>query len=257
MEFDLNRQTTQLHIESSERTTGTAENFSLAFRIAIDNCAAFRVESYSIPHSYLSNFDPSQPQIPFFFSTSLDGPQTLLLDNVAYTDATFIAAANAYLLTLCPVTQPQFGLNGDKLTITIVAPHTFTLSASNLNQTPDWTGMLGFTTPLAAVASALADNPFNFSGPPTIYIHSIALSGQRDYQTQGESMTTSSMISSVPVSANSGGQIVSLYPGTLRPIPNRTLKFADFSLRRADGSLIDLRGQDWTVDITVVSDRAT
>jgi hypothetical protein len=254
MELDPSqRKTTRVYIDSSQVTTGSVNDFELILRTAVENVVAFQIENLAIPHSYL-NMNPTTGTLSMPMSTSLDGAFTLLLDNLPYTDTSFITALNAAAAVSAPLSGLSFTFANGRLNVTTTAG-TASISAANISASNMWSQFLGWTVAQTLFAGTAKGNKFyNLGGPGMIFIHSRWLSAQSDRFVRGSELDINNAIYGVIVNANTGGTIYNVFPSAWQGVSNRRLVKLDFSLRYNDGSLIDLQGLNWQLTINLISD---
>lgn len=244
----------ELHIDSSNVTSasGTATNFKLNLLPAIEQAMEYRIENYSIPHSYL-NIDPTSSTLSLPFTSDFDGAVNPSFPNLNYTDTTLKTALETAINAVITGNVIIVFANG-RCSFTFDTIQA-TVSLANIAASPLWTA-LGFSAAVGPATNFKGDKFYNLSGPGRFYIHSRFLSSQQNQQINTtDTLVNTNSITSVLVDVNSGDQIISRIPGPWLPINNPRIVSLDLSLRYNDGTVVDLQGLDWSCDISIVKKR--
>lgn len=246
--------TTKLHIDSANRNNGTSTNFIHICMPQIDNLKMYRFENVCLPHSWL-NMWPDSATLVLSFTTAADGAVSVNIPNESYTMTDLLTTLQAAINAA--ITNPV-ALSSANQKVTFTPGDAWTVSGANLTETNSLWSFLGFTVAFGPTAAAFSgDRVANVSGPTRLYLHSERLSSQRDYSynTITTQLAGSSMIKPITVTENSGELIWDDQPSEYTQTAIRSLGNVDFSLRYADGSLVDLRGENFQFTITLISNQ--
>ena len=247
-------ETTQLYIDSAYRTNGIVSDFTQLIKPEIQKGLAYCVNSVSIPHSYL-NMWPQSSSLTLAITFSTSGTITASIDNLNYDETTLKSAIETDInASLSLGTFEMYFRNGRVEFFTDT--ETMTITDVQINTTNSLYRYLGFITGdgIVGLQAARGSNFYNLSGPDSIYVHSRALSSNRNYSITGTQLEDNSAIHRVYVDVNSGSQINNNNQNVIwQKLPSSKLGKVDFSLRYNDGTLIDLQGLDWSMTISVLS----
>ena len=240
-----------LFVDSSQRQNGTPTDFKILLRRPIPRSKKVYLYDVAIPFTY---YVINSTNNVFQFVYDNFGPiiANFTLAPGNYDNTTIITAIQALLDILVGAGNVVISIDAatSKFVLTATAGtveiRTADIAIITMQE------ILGFTTAQVAAASLTADNVYNLSGPNRLYIHSDALQSGSTLKTKGllnESASYSPVIGSVIVDVNSGGTIRSLIPNPSLDMNCRDIAEIDFSLRYSDGTIVDLNGSNWTLQL--------
>jgi len=259
MEADFGRfQTTEIFVDSEDYTgdTGSQSEMTVVVKPEIQQAMAYKVNSVSIPHSYL-NMWPRQNNLTMTLDFAVTGVVVLTIKNLPYTASELITALNQELILsgVTGIVEWRI-LNGRfELNSTVEA---FTITTGYINAVGSLYPFIGFTDAdaISLVLAQRGSNTYNLSGPSSLYIASRSLCANRNYKisTAGDQITDTEIVYRVNVTANSGGTINNLnLVNEWKPIFAPKLGKLDLSLLYSDGTLVDLFGLSWQISLSIIS----
>lgn len=242
-----------LFVDSSQRRTGTSgsTDFTVVLTKPVKRAQRCYLYDVAIPFSYYVFPSGSLIDIAYFDGVGFSS-FVVVIPEGNYTITEILALLNADVSVIAAnITFTVGAANKIVMTTTTVGGFVGVSSVTNAWRT------LGFTQAVpAASASITADNVYNLSGPNRLYIHSYTLNSVDTLKTntlftRGTSYTN--IIGSVVVDVNSGGLIRSLVPNPSLLLYGRDISEIDFSLRFSDGTLVDLNGLEWSLQLCIES----
>lgn len=255
-----NYSSSRLLISSGDRSYGSIEDFTYLLELSpFKDVVGFSVLSVSIPKSYLvvNQFTNS-----FQFEESLSGFHTGFIAQGNYNTTNFAAAlasainsaggANVYSVTYSTIT----GL----LTITR------TLGVEDFRITGGTSLSITGSFPGNFATSQVASAPLSLNGPLELYIRSNALTNSTvQGDTSVENHSNSNIIMRVPTSIYNtesvfGYNVINFSPSILniQRLSNPNLTKIDLAITLPSRFLsdkIDLRGENWSIEIMIYSSK--
>ena len=155
---------------------------------------------------------------------------------------TAVATTSIYTVTYNSITQ-NFSINAPT--------DTFRILQTDLDASDLWTP-LGFTSPYTIASNTqISVSSININGDNRLFVTSSAISNNDSYQTSANSqLDRSERIASVIIDGQPGSILQDKKSELIwRQWPWTNLNSFDIQLRHEDGSLVDLRGNDWQISI--------
>lgn len=250
--YQLETNRTIAYINSAQRITGDAERFKLNVYPWIQTARQFRVKNCTIPFTYYTI--RTGVNDTFVFTSTVDGVITVVIPAGNYTPASLAIVLDVLITPLITgALTVVFNAVTGKTQLDFTGT-TGSMTQANLDAASANT-LLGFTAVLPAADPLIGNVVFNLGGPQVIHIHSPVLQDDTSIATgspNGNGLSYTTIIHSVPVDVNSGSLIVDKWGSPWIDTPNSKIDKMDFELRFPDGELIDLNGEDWTLTLEFI-----
>lgn len=242
-----------LYVDSSQRSLGSTSStdFEIILRKPVSRARKVYLFDCAIPFTYFTInstnnyfqmvYDNGVPIIAGFTLSPGNYNSTTILPAIQ-TSLDILFGAGAVVVSIdAPTSRFIF-----TATVGTVELRAADIAVNTLGQT------LGFTVPVGPFAVIIGDQVYNLSGPNRLFIHSTKLQSTDTLKTQpSQNVGTaySSCIGTVIVDVNSGGLIRSLVPNPSLLLDGRDIAEIDFQLKYADGTIVDLNGANWTLQL--------
>lgn len=243
---------TSIYVNSASRGSGTATNFRMSLTPTM-NARKYRVKKASIPFTYYTVRTGINDV--FALATAADGNISITLPAGSYTPTTLKPMMQNLLN---PLVTGNVTVTFNATTLRVELAFTATTGEINAASLAAGTAnsFLGFGAIQAPANPMIGSSVYNLSGPEELFIHSQALqdsSALSSYSTADFQLKTTSVIHRVSVNVNFGSTIIDDYgTSSWQDYPNRSITQLDFSLRYADGTLVDLQGREWSLELEVI-----
>lgn len=246
MAYDNKNEQVLLHLDSSQLSTGTNEDFTIILNPSIKRVRSVELISAEIPFSFYI-ITSSNNSLQFN-----DGSTTYTINvPVGNYDGTTFAAT---LKTLMNAVSSSFDVVYSLSTYKIQ----FTRSAGNFQifyATSTIAMVIGLTANSTVTNNFICQKISNLSGPNYLLINSLALT--RPKVTRSYNGTSqSNILYKCPIDVNPGSIIIQ------KNTKSEILKFAlpqtisdiDLSLKFPDNSIVNLNGQTWSISLLLEKD---
>jgi hypothetical protein len=216
-------------------------NFKYNLDKIVNRVTRIYVESAQIPFTYYTT-----TALNNVFETSLG---TTILEPGNYNSSTIASSLKAGLDTDASGGAPwTVVFSPITFKITITGSAAFTVITNNINTMSQ---TLGFNLPTISNLTHVGDGTIDLSGPRYLVIKSSLIGENRSFTTAVAPIVTSQdIIHTVPVNTNPGGVILDIAPEPRYNILGFKTSFQtniDFRLEDDQGNLLDLNGNNWSV----------
>lgn len=237
-----------LYVDSSFRTTGTNENFTITINSAINKVLQVEVVSAEIPYSFYT-INANNNKL-CFRSGSTDYITTLPVGS--YTVVRFVEILQTALNTTFGGFTVTYDRENFKLTFTNASA--FQLQISNTQGTSTLAPKIGLTSSSSVVTNFTCQGAINIAGPKYILIKSDRLTLPkitRPFLNNSQQ----SILYKIPVQGGPGDVIVekNYYTNLLKYGVRQSIKTIDFQLTDDQNNPLDLNGLSWSLTINLVT----
>lgn len=229
-------------IDSSNRSSGTASNFTVTLSTPITRVKNFYIRSVEIPFSYYV-VNSVNNTLTINDTGLVNRSVTITAGN--YTSTTLITEVLARLGTIGSMSNWTMTFNTQTYKYTLGASTDFIVLASST-----FAPIIGFLTNSARATSATSDSAINLSGPNYLYVNSTNLSKMRANNTY-VATSTSTCIHRVVVDVGPSDIIIDRPAAKNRISLNSkdTIDTIDLQLNDPQNNAVNLNGLNWSIEI--------
>lgn len=249
MSEDLRSETVVLYIDSANRTSGIAENFSITLASTVKRVSYVEIVSAEIPFT-LYTVNSNNNTLRFGRNTATDVTVTIPSGNymVASFQDALKTAMDAGFISIGQSAGFSSTYSKEKFVLTI----THATTPFILDSTSPIASFMGITTTNVANQTVTLGGILNLSGPNYLLIKSTALARQKITR-PFVNTAQDDILYKVPLTVSPGSIMIekNLYSNKLKYGNRQNIKVIDFTLVDPSGTVVNLNGQNWSMTVNL------